>query len=326
MPDGDRFRRVRRAAVPVLLLFLVALAAPRLARHDPTEQRDAAAARKRPPGTMLHAVHLADGRWRLADRVERTPEGLEIQRLGRIETVPADRVTNLTADGVDERVVFLLGTDGLGRDVLARIVYGARVSLSVGLLAMAMALTLGALVGAVAALGGPWMDGLLMRSVDAFLAFPALFLLLTLTALFEPGTWLLVLVLGVTSWMGVSRLVRSEVLGLARRDFVTAARATGQHPGLVFWRHLLPNAWGPILVQATLLVADMILIESALSYLGFGVQPPTPSWGNMIYEGRAFFPDAWWLSVLPGGAIAVTVVSFNLLADRLRDALDPRVP
>lgn len=310
--------------MPVLLLFLVALAAPLLARHDPIEQRDVAAARKRPPGTVLFAVRLEDGRWRLADRVERTPAGLEIERLGRVETVPAGQVTNLTADGVDERVVFLLGTDGLGRDVLARILYGARVSLSVGLLAMAMALTLGGLVGAVAALGGPWTDGLLMRSVDAFLAFPTLFLLLTLTALFEPGTWLLVLVLGVTSWMGVSRLVRGEVLGLSRRDFVTAARATGQHPVLVFWRHLLPNAWSPLLVQATLLVADMILIESALSYLGFGIQPPTPSWGTMIYEGRSFFPDAWWLSVLPGGAIALTVVSFNLLADRLRGAFDPR--
>ena len=165
---------------------------------------------------------------------------------------------------------------------------------------------------------------LLMRAVDAGLAFPSLFLLLALSTLFRPGTWLIALLLGGIGWLGISRLMRAEILGLVEQDFVLAAQATGLGRLQILLRHLLPNAWGPAAVQATLLLADVILAESALSFLGMGVQPPTPTWGNMIADGRPDLTSAWWISTFPGVAIAVTVLSFNLLADGLRDVLDPR--
>jgi peptide/nickel transport system permease protein len=306
------------------LLLLAGAAAPLLAPYDTSEQLDPVAARYRPPGTVLAAVHLADGSWRLADRIELTSEGLILERLGRRETLPASEVANLTPEGVADRRVFLLGSDRFGRDLWSRMLYGARVSLAVGLLAVALALTLGITVGSAAALGGPVMDSLLMRTVDAFLAFPGLFLLILLVALFSPGTAATIVILGTTSWMTISRLTRAEILGLKRRDFIVAARAIGQQPLKILLRHLLPNALTPILVRATVLIGNLILLESSLSFLGLGIQPPTPSWGNMISEGRAALGEAWWVATFPGAALAVTVVAFNLLGDGLRDLLDPR--
>lgn len=312
------------------LLLLAALAAPLLAPIDPSEQLDPVAARYRPPGTVLQAVHLADGRWRLAERVERVGDGLDekalaVERLGRREVLPAAQVLNLTSGGVADRRVFLLGTDKFGRDLWSRILHGARVSLAVGLLSVTLALTLGVAVGSAAALGGPLADSLLMRTVDALVAFPFLFLLILLSALFSPGTGAMILILGSASWTGISRLTRAEIMGLSRREFAVAARAIGQTPMKVLLRHLLPNALTPIVVRATLLIGNLILLESALSFLGLGIQPPTPTWGNMVAEGREALGQAWWVATFPGAALAVTVIGFNLLADGLRDFLDPRL-
>lgn len=308
----------------VAALLLIAAAAPLLAPYDPAEQLDPPAGLYRPPGTSLAAVHLADGSWRFADRVRRTPDGLEIQRLGGNESFPASQVLNRTATGVADRRLFLLGSDKFGRDLLSRILYGARVSISVGLISMTLALTLGVAVGSAAALGGRLADTVLMRGVDALLAFPGLFLMLTLAALFNPGPTTTVMILGATAWTGISRLTRAEILGLRHRDFVTAARSVGQPPLAILGRHLLPNAFTPVLIQATLLIGNLILLESSLSFLGMGIQPPVPSWGNLISEGQDVLTQAWWIAAFPGAALTVTVIAFNLLADGLRDALDPR--
>jgi peptide/nickel transport system permease protein len=322
----ERFRSGLLAAGIVLagILVLAAAAAPLLAPYDPDAQVDPPASHDRPPGTVLAAVHLADGSWRLAERAVRTPAGLEVLRLGSRERLAAREVLNLTADGVADRRRFLLGSDRFGRDILSRMLYGARVSLAVGAVAVALAATLGVAVGSAAALGGRWIDSLLMRTVDALLAFPWLFLMIFLAALFRPTGLLVVLFLGGTSWMGVSRLARAEILSLKERDFVLAARAIGVPPLAILWRHLLPNALTPILVQATLLLGNLILVESSLSFLGFGIGPPTPSWGNMIAEGADVLATSWWVAAFPGMALALTVIAVNLLGEGLRDALDPR--
>ncbi|HUF77567.1 MAG TPA: ABC transporter permease [Thermoanaerobaculia bacterium] len=308
----------------VAVLAVVALAAPLLAPYSPSRQLDPAAGRYRPPGTVLAVVELDGELTLLADRVRRIPEGLEVERLGRREVYPASRVSNLTAEGVAGRRVFLLGTDSYGRDLLSRMLHGARISLGVAVLAVGLALTVGLLVGALAGAGPRLLDAVLMRGVDALLAFPWLFLVLALTVLFRPSATLVVLVLGATSWMPISRLVRAEILSLKQREFILAARGLGLHPARILFRHLLPNALSPVLVQATLAVGNVILAESALSFLGFGVQPPTPSWGNIVADGRDVLLTAWWISTFPGLAIVLAVLAFNLLGDRLRDLLDPR--
>lgn len=306
------------------LLVVAALAAPLLAPYDPAEQLDPPAGLYRPPGTVLPAVHLAGGGWRLADRVRRTAGGLEIERLGSVETLASDEVANLTAGGVADRRVFLLGSDKFGRDLASRMVYGTRVSLAVGLLSVALSLTLGVIVGSAAATGGRLADALIMRGVDALMAFPYLFLMMAVAAFLRPGPVLIVVILGVTSWMTISRLIRAEILSLQNREFILAARALGQSPFAILWRHLLPNAYTPAVIRATLLIADIILLEASLSFLGLGLQPPIPSWGNMIAEGQEVLLQAWWVATFPGAALALTILAFNLLADGLQDTFDPR--
>ncbi|MGE0352310.1 MAG: ABC transporter permease [Gemmatimonadales bacterium] len=218
-----------------------------------------------------------------------------------------------------------LGTDQLSRDVLARVVWGARVSLAVAALAVGLSMTLGALVGLVAGYAGGWLDALLMRFVDGALAIPRLFVLLLLLAIITPiPLWLLILVLGATGWLGTSRLVRGEVLRLKQESYVQAAEAMGAGPARVIFRHLLPNTAGPLLVAATLAVGDVILLEAGLSFLGLGIQPPRPSWGGMIHDARDSMIAAPWISIFPGLAIIVTVLAVNLVGDALRDAIDPR--
>ena len=220
---------------------------------------------------------------------------------------------------------FLFGTDDLGRDVLTRILYGARISLLVGFVAVGIATFIGILLGAMAGYYGRWIDALIMRFVDIMLCFPTFFLILAVIAFLEPSIWNIMIIIGLTSWMGVARLVRAEFLSLRERDFVLAAQAIGARDLRIIFRHILPNAISPVLVSATLGVAGAILTESALSFLGIGVQPPTPSWGNMLIAGKQTLGTAWWLSVFPGLAILVTVLGYNLLGEGVRDAMDPRI-
>lgn len=218
-----------------------------------------------------------------------------------------------------------LGTDELGRDVLARMAHGARISLKVGFVAMGIATAIGLVVGLLSGFYGGVADAVLMRFVDIMLCFPTFFLILSVIAFLEPSIYNIMVVIGLTGWMGVSRLVRAETLSLKERDFVAAARAQGAGDGRIIFRHILPNTLAPVLVAATLGVAGAILTESALSFLGIGVQPPTPSWGNILTAGKDNIEFAWWLSVYPGLAILFTVLGYNLLGEGIRDAADPRL-
>jgi len=232
-----------------------------------------------------------------------------------------DIANRLQAPGL----AYPLGTDDLGRDVLVRILYGARISLLVGFVAVGIATFIGILLGAMAGYYGRWVDALIMRFVDIMLCFPTFFLILAVIAFLKPSIWNIMIIIGLTSWMGVARLVRAEFLSLRVRDFVLAARAIGAKDARIIFRHILPNAISPVLVSATLGVAGAILTESALSFLGIGVQPPTPSWGNMLIAGKQTLGTAWWLSVFPGMAILITVLGYNLLGEGIRDAMDPRI-
>jgi len=219
-----------------------------------------------------------------------------------------------------------LGTDAVGRDVLSRMIYGTRVSLAVGFVSVGISVLIGILLGAAAGYYGGPVDGIIMRLVDVMLCFPSMFLILAVIAFVGPSIWNVMAVIGLTGWMGVCRLVRAEFLSLRERDYVVAAAALGARPLRIIMRHLLPNALAPVVVAAVLGVAGAILTESALSFLGLGVQPPTPTWGNILAEGRANMDIAWWLSVFPGLAIMVTMLAYNLFGEGLRDALDPRLP
>jgi peptide/nickel transport system permease protein len=218
----------------------------------------------------------------------------------------------------------MLGADELGRDVLSRLLHAGRVSLAVGLAAMAVTVVVGAAVGSVAGYWGGLADTVLLRLTDAMLSFPPIFMLLALAAFVRPSLASMTVIIGVTSWMDVTRLVRSQILTLRERDFVQGARALGARPARILARHLFPNTVGLVAVAATLAVARAILLESYISYLGYGIQPPLASWGNMLNNAQSYFATAPWVAIFPGLMITVAVASFNFLGDGLRDALDPR--
>jgi peptide/nickel transport system permease protein len=242
---------------------------------------------------------------------------IEITRLGSIESVPAAAVVSVG------RRHYWLGTDTVGRDMLARLLAGARVSLLVGGLALLTTLVVGLGIGLLAGWCGGLVDSLLMRMVDALLAIPMLFLMILLAALFQPSLPVLAVILGLSSWMGVARLTRAQVLSLKERDFILAARALGAGPWRIVICHLLPNALTPLTQDAALRLGDLILAEAALSYLGLGVQPPAPSWGAMVAEGQAVISGSWWLMLLPSVCITLTVIAAALVADGLQQTVQP---
>jgi len=282
---GMALRRVRRDSVAmfgaalVIGIVLVAILAPVLSPHDPTEQ-------------------FRDGL---------TPDG---------QPIPSTFLT--TGDAR-----FPIGTDANGRDLLSRILYGARISLLVGVLANLMAVVIGTLIGSVAAYFGGWLEIVLMRFTDMMMAFPMLLLAMTLVAILKPSLWIIILVIGAVYWTWIARVIYGQVIALRDRDFVIATRALGAGRIFTLFRHILPQLFPTIIVWGTLGIATNVMLEASLSYLGIGVQPPTPSWGGMIEQGQSFYRTAPWLVIFPGLAIMLTVFAFNLFGDGLRDALDP---
>ena len=279
------WRRLRRdrvamfGALLVGLLIFVALMAPLLAPHDPTEQ-------------------FRDGL-----------------------TLTGEPVSSTLLNGGGSK--FLLGTDANGRDLLSRILYGTRVSLLVGVMANLLAIVLGVLIGMAAGYLGGWVETILMRFTDIMMAFPTLLLAMTLVAILKPSLWIIVVVIGLVYWTWIARVVYSQVLAMREREFVTASIALGANPAYTIFHHVLPQLVPTIIVWGTLGIATNVMLEASLSYLGIGVQPPTPSWGGMIQQGQSYYRSAPWLVIYPGLAIMVTVFAFNLLGDGLRDVLDP---
>jgi len=217
-----------------------------------------------------------------------------------------------------------LGTDLLGRDVLSRMIYASRISLEVSLVAVGISIGIGVFLGSLAGYLGGIVDQIISRFIDIMLCFPTIFLILAVIAYLEPSILTIMIVIGVTSWMGVARLVRAEMMSLKERDFVLIAKVYGAETFRIIFKHLVPNALPPIMVSASLGLGQAILIESALSFLGIGVQPPIPSWGNILIEGKETLEVAWWLSIFPGFAILITVLAFTLLGETLQEILNPK--
>jgi len=324
-PRGLLAPRINASYTVLTLFVFVALTAPFLAPFSPTSQGDLITTRFLKPlerGIVLSAsVPL--------DQVEPsflTSSGMG-RFLGRMNTKLLSRDERIVRFGAQppgvnegQTRIFFLGTDNLGRDVLSRIVYGTRVSLGIGFAAMCCSIVLGSIVGLIAGLLGGWVDRLLMRLTDLFLAFPSLFLIIALVAFLGNSIFLLVAVLAMTGWMGVARLIRGEVLMLRDREFVLAARLLGRSSVQIIRDHMLPNVLPTILLASVLQLGNVVLAEAALSFLGLGIQPPTPSLGNMIGESLAYASSAWWVGFFPGVVLSALVVSANVVAENVQKA------
>ncbi|AOS83373.1 ABC transporter permease [Chlorobaculum limnaeum] len=352
------------ASMVIFVLYSVAFLAPLLSPFSPYDQQDFLVTAYQPPLTRLDALVLRQQRTVViplrpgSDMTSRAAntlildsqklrarnlthslkfvnsyrvEGSEVfYRQGmREKSIPLADLVNVSGSSAKPEYAvtktFLLGTDQYGRDIFSRVLYGSRISLSIGFLVVLISVSLGTVIGISSGYFGGWIDNTLMRIVDVLIAFPALFLILIIIATFGNSIYLIVITLSFTGWMGVARIVRGQVLSLKEQEFILAARSLGLSNGRIIFRHLLPNTLTPVIVAATLRIGSIILTEAGLSFLGLGVQPPTPSWGNIINEGRDSLLNHWWISTFPGVAILSTVVCFNLIGDGIRDALDPRM-
>jgi len=256
-------------------------------------------------------------------------QGIRSKTIAINELADNGNINTMASKGMQPDFViartFIFGTDQYGRDILSRVIYGSKISLSIGFLVVLISVTLGTVIGVSSGYFGGWIDAVMMRIVDVLIAFPALFLILIIIATFGNSIYLIVITLSFTGWMGVARIVRSQVLSLKEQEFILAAKSLGLSSMRIIFRHLAPNTLTPVIIAATLRIGSIILTEAGLSFLGLGVQPPTPSWGNIINEGRDNLLNYWWISTFPGIAILTTVVCFNLIGDGVRDALDPRM-
>lgn len=330
----------RRSGVFLLALCASVFLCPFLAPMDPYHQQDIGVTRYRPP--LSKVTYL---KWRpqaspakhsghtfrrhpprlYVDSYRFDADSVTYQKGRETGTISRAQLEGVTEEDAVGSQLFLLGTDQFGRDILSRIIYGARISVLVATVAVVVAVSLGLLIGTVAGYTGGWTETILMRLTDLMLAFPVLFLILLVVGVVGPSLIVLMVVLGLTGWMGVARLVRGQVLSIREQTFIQKARAFGLPRRRIIWVHLVPNVLATVLVATTLRIGSTILVEASLSFLGLGVQPPTASWGNMIAEGRQNITMAWWVSTCPGIFLTTTVVAFNFLGDALRDALDPRL-
>ena len=315
----DQFYRRKMALFAlgvVLLLFAMALFAPVLANNEPIMMQWQGnfyfpAIRFYPEFVGTDFVELRDGftegEWALFPLVPYSPFDTDLEK----QLSPPDSR-------------HWLGTDDVGRDVLARMIHGARVSLSVGFVAVSIYAFIGIVIGSIAGYFGGVVDLIFQRIIEVFMCFPTLILIIAVVAIFPPSIYTVMVAIGLVGWTGVARLVRGEFLKLRSREFVTAAEALGLSTGRIIFRHILPNALAPVFVAVTFGIADAILIESALSFLGFGVPPPTPSWGDTLSQSRKYYDFAWWLTVYPGLAIFITITAYNLVGEGLRESIDAR--